>query len=56
VSLILPLLKATYYCLLEKEKNWVYHPIVNLLAGLVFWQEIFKIKILGKRINKKGKP
>jgi len=56
VSLFLPLLRTVYGGLLEKDKNWIYHPIINLVAGLVFWQEIFKIKVLGKRISRKGKP
>ena len=56
VSFIFPLLNSIKGLIVDKEKAWIYHSIINFIAGLVVWKEFIKIKILRKNLILKGKP
>jgi hypothetical protein len=43
------LLRALYGAVVERKKDWLYHPFISFVSGVVLAVELFKIKILRQK-------
>lgn len=46
VSFILPLIRSVFFFLIDRKIEWLYHPFISFVSGLVLWQEVVRIRIL----------
>lgn len=56
ISFIFPLLNSIRGAIIDKEELWLYHPIMSFAVAYIAMMEFLKIKILGGKLNLKGKP
>lgn len=46
ISVIFPALRTLCKLIIDGEKEWVYHPLINFISVFVFWTEVVRVKIL----------
>lgn len=45
ISFVFPLFNSIYHLVKDKEINWIYHPFISFISGIILWIEIIRVKI-----------
>jgi len=48
ISFIFPCLRALYFYIKDREKEWLYHPFITFISSFIIWKEIFRVIIFKK--------